>query len=83
MVGRSTVPGAVPPRDSLHRCADQRRGGGIPGIDVEWDVAETRSSHKLVGAAVGPGRTTVSPVSSQREDSSVHDRQTTRPQSLI
>ena len=71
LVGRSTVPGAVPPRDSLHRCVDQRLGCSIPGIDVEWDVAETRSSHKLVGAAGGPDRTTVTPVPPQREDSSV------------
>ena len=75
LVGRSTVPGTVPPRDSLHRCVDQRLGCGIPGIDVERDVAETRSSHKLVGATGGPGRTTITPVPSQGEDSGVYDRQ--------
>ena len=75
LVGRSTVPGAVPQRDSLHRCVDQRLGCGIPGIDVEWDVAGTRSSHKLVGATGAPGCTTVTPVPSQGEDSSVYYRQ--------
>ena len=31
------------------RCVDHRLGCSIPGIDVEWDVAETQSPHKLVG----------------------------------
>ena len=75
LAGRNTVPGPIPPRVSLHRCVDQRLGCSIPGIDVEWDVAETRSPHKLVGVTGGAYRTAVTPVSSQREDSSVHDRQ--------
>ena len=75
LVGRSAVPGTVPPGDSLHRCVDQRLGCSIPGIDVERDVAETRSSHKLVGTTGGPGRSTVTPVPSQGEDSSLYDRQ--------
>ena len=75
LVGRSAVPGTVPPGDSLHRCVDQRLGCSIPGIDVERDVAEIRSSHKLVGTTGGPSRSTITPVPSQREDSSVYDRQ--------
>ena len=74
-LARYTVPGPIPPRDSLHRCVDQRLECSVPGIDVEWDVAETRSLHKLVGVTGGTYRDSVTPISSQGEDSSVHGRQ--------
>ena len=65
---RTSVPHG---RTPVHNDAASIRGKRSAG-PVEWDMAETQPLHKLVGVTSGAYRTAVTPVSSQREDSSVH-----------